>query len=356
MGDGKTVWTRWPMLQGRGPDDWAMFAQVLLDKGKTDDALDLALAVLDHTDCSGRARVMASRVLHKDVPNWHWGLVRDSKRNQAYEAALRRVVGPDSLVLDIGAGTGLLSLLALRAGAGRVVACEMNPAVARMAMAIARANGVEDRLTIVPKNSAELILGEDVERPVDVIVSEIVDNMLLGEHTLAVHRDVVPRLLRPGGSVIPAEGRILAALGHDPTLESRRMSSHEGFDLSAFNRIAAPSHRIKVGDPGVRLVSDVACLFDFRFDEPDSWGGKAAEQSVTAEAGEANTIIQWMRIDLDRSGAADAVYEVRPRPGASSCWAAVSWPLVWPIRLQAGERHAIAAARTDSTLTVWLAG
>jgi protein arginine N-methyltransferase 7 len=356
MSLGDTVFSRWPMLRDKGPDDWAMFARVLQDKGKAADALDLALAALDHPDCGGRSRVLAGRIVNAGVPDWHWRLVGDSVRNAAYEAALRRVVGPDSLVLDIGAGTGLLSLLALRAGAGRVVACEMNPAVARMAMAVAQANGVEDRLTIVPKNSADLVLGKDLERPVDVIVSEIVDNMLLGEHTLAVHRDVVPRLLRPGGSVIPAEGRILAALGHDPTLESRRMGNHEGFDLSAFNRIASPSHRIKVGDPCVRLLSDVACLYDFRFDDPGSWGAVATECPVVAEAGEANAIIQWMRIDLDRSGAADAIYEVRPRPGAHSCWAAVSWPLVRPICLQHGERRAIGAMRTDSALSVWLAG
>ncbi len=355
MSLGETVWSRWPILHGKGPDDWAAHARVLQGKGKRSDAIDLALAALDHPDCGGKARVMAGVVVNAGVPDWHWRLVRDTVRNQAYEAALRRVIRPDSLVLDIGAGTGLLSLLALRAGAGQVIACEMEPAVARMAMTIARANGAEDRLRIIPRNSAELILGEDIERPVDVIVSEIVDNVLLGEHTLEVHRDVVPRLLRAGGSVIPGEGRIMAALGHDPTLEKWRMASHEGFDLSAFNRIASPSHQIKVGEPGIRLLSDVACLYDFRFDAPDSWGDRAAERTVTAEAGEANAIIQWMRLDLDRSGEPDSIYEVRPAAGARSSWAAVSWPLARPIMLREGERRRVGAMRTDSAFSLWLA-
>jgi type II protein arginine methyltransferase len=45
-------------------------------------------------------------------------------------------VGPATKVLDIGTGTGLLAMMAARAGAREVVACEMNPAVADAASAI----------------------------------------------------------------------------------------------------------------------------------------------------------------------------------------------------------------------------
>lgn len=346
----------WPVLQGRGPDVWAAFAHALLQKGHPDEAFTLALAAHDHPACGNRDRLVARQILNNGIPGWHWALVRDTARNAAYAAALARVVGPDSLVLDIGAGTGLLSLLALRAGAGRVVACEMNPATAQMAMRIAEVNGVADRLRIVPKKSTDLVLGEDLDRPADVIVSEIVDNTLLGEEVLATHRDAVPRLLRPQGHVIPGRGAVMVALGHDPLLAEKRMGTHEGFDLSPFNVLAPPSHRVTVGLAATRLLSDSAPLFTFSFADPGGWPGRLAEQEVVVQAdGVANTILQWIRLDLDDSGAPESVYEVRPEPGRTSCWAAVSWPLSAPLTLTAGQRLRIAGRRTEESLLVWLA-
>ncbi|WP_428249790.1 50S ribosomal protein L11 methyltransferase [Ferrovibrio sp.] len=350
------IFDAWPILRDKGPDAWAAFARMLLDKGKGAEAFTLALAAHDHPDCSNRDRRIANGVLNAGVPKWHWNLVQDTARNAAYEAALARVVGPDSLVLDIGAGTGLLGLLALRAGAGRVVACEMNPSTARMAADIARINGVADRLRIIPRKSNDLVLGTDLERPADAIVSEIVDNTLLAQETLATHRDAVPRLLRPGGHVIPGDGAIMVALGHDPTLATRRMGIHEGFDLSAFNRLAPPSHSLIVGTPGLRLLSQPVALFDFAFDQPESWPGLHSDVEVTVETeGTANAIIQWIRLVLDRSGAEGSVYEVKPAPGRTSCWAVVSWPLASPLALAPGGTRRIAARRTDSNIMIWLA-
>ncbi|WP_298330171.1 50S ribosomal protein L11 methyltransferase [Asticcacaulis sp.] len=346
----------WPMLRGKGPDVWATFAHVLLDKGKGVEAFTLALAAHEHPDCGNRDRALARFVLNAGVPGWHWDLVRDKARNAAYETALRRVVRSDSLVLDIGAGTGLLGLLALRAGAGHVVSCEMNPSTARMAAVIARANGVADRLRIISKKSTDLILGSDLERPADVIVSEIVDNTLLAEETLLTHRDAVPRLLQPSGHVIPGDGAIMVALGHDPTLVHRRMGMHEGFDLSAFNILASASYKVPVGTPGLHLLTQPVPLFEFAFDKPGSWPGNLADVDVTVQAGgTANSIIQWIRLTLDRSGVEGSVYEAKPGPGRKSCWAAMSWPLNTPLALTAGENRRIAGRRTDSKVTIWLA-
>ncbi len=47
---------------------------------------------------------------------WHYDMLHDRQRNAAYAAGLQRVVQPGDIVLDIGCGSGLLSLLAARAG------------------------------------------------------------------------------------------------------------------------------------------------------------------------------------------------------------------------------------------------
>src|SRR4029077_962914 len=64
------------------------------------------------------------------VPAWHFQMMDDSKRNESYEAAIRRAA-PGKRVLDIGTGAGLLALMAARAGAARGTGCETGGVIPR---------------------------------------------------------------------------------------------------------------------------------------------------------------------------------------------------------------------------------
>lgn len=57
------------------------------------------------------------------------GMIADKVRMNAFEAALRRVVTAGSVVFDIGAGTGIMSLMAARMGARKVYAVEPSPLI-----------------------------------------------------------------------------------------------------------------------------------------------------------------------------------------------------------------------------------
>jgi predicted RNA methylase len=74
-----------------------------------------------------------------DVPSYMLPMLNDSDRNLAYEAAIREKIeaftkthGRAPHVLDLGAGTGLLTLMALKHGAARVTALEANETVQGM--------------------------------------------------------------------------------------------------------------------------------------------------------------------------------------------------------------------------------
>ena len=75
-------------------------------------------------------------------------MLADTVRVQAYADALRETVREGSVVLDIGTGPGIFALLACREGAARVYAVEPDPIIG-LARALARANGCDDRITLI---------------------------------------------------------------------------------------------------------------------------------------------------------------------------------------------------------------
>src|SRR6266511_5050393 len=96
----------------------------------------------------------------------HAGMIRDRVRTDAYARALEEVVRPESVVLDLGAGTGILTLLAARAGARRIFAVE-HADIIELARELAVANDLADRITFVQGTSTAVTLPEAA----DVVVS-----------------------------------------------------------------------------------------------------------------------------------------------------------------------------------------
>ena len=110
-------------------------------------------------------------------------------------------------MLDIGTGTGLLSMMAARSGARHVTALEVcvhaefivilhgissiskvfRP-MAKLARHIIHDNGLQDTITVVPKRSTEAVVGVDLPAKADVVVMEIFDSELIGEGVLPTMR------------------------------------------------------------------------------------------------------------------------------------------------------------------------
>jgi protein arginine N-methyltransferase 1 len=145
---------------------------------------------------------------------------------------LRQVITPDSIVLDIGAGTGIMSLLACRAGARRVYAIEPSGAV-QILVAAARDNGYADRVVVLQQRSTDVTLPERAA----VIISDLRGVLpAYGTHfaDIAYARR---RLLAPGGRLLPARDSLwLSVISAPEFFEGRRRiwrSGAEGLDLRA---------------------------------------------------------------------------------------------------------------------------
>ncbi len=292
--------------------------------------------------------VLTAEVLSAGIPEWHFIIVRDTARNTAFDGALRRAVRPGMRVLDIGSGTGLLAMMAARAGAVEVISCEMNRAIAQAARKIVAANGYADRVRIIDKHSTNLDPQVDLGGPVDVLVSEIVSNDLLAEGVLPVMEKAVG-LLKPGGRIIPARGSVRVALGHYLDADKKRMGMVEGFDLSPFNDLAPKNLRIKWHDRGLTLLSDPADLFSFDFTSGGPFPESRSSVSLTARSGDANGVAQWIYLKLDD----DAEYENHPATAATSNWAVIFYPFAANQRYDKGERVKLCGSHDRDRLRVW---
>jgi len=293
----------------------------------------------------------AARLLKSMVPAWHFGIVRDHARNEAFEQALIGAVTPMSRVLDIGTGTGLLAMMAARAGARDVITCEKNAAVAAAAADVIAANGFADRIRLVDRHSSDLDLESDLGGPVDVLVSEIVSNDIVGQGCLPVMEQAAA-WLAPDGRMIPEAGTVRVALAWSETAEQRRMGVVAGFDLSAFNALEGAPQQHKVGDPQLSIRSSAADLMHFDFRSGGPFPAREALAAVVADGRPVNGVVQWIRLTMDDR----IVYENRPAPGATSCWAALFHPLAAPLACVPEQAVTIAGAHDRRSLRVWTEG
>ena len=174
-------------------------------------------------------------------------MLADQARNDAFQQAIEKAVTPESIVLDIGTGSGLLAMMAARAGAKHVYACEMNKDLAEVAKKVVATNGYADRVTIFHKKSTDLNVGEELPEKADILVSEILDAGLLGEEVLPTFRHAREHLLTPGAKIIPHSAQIYGTLiesAYQKRLNPIRTIS--GFDLSPFNIFTGTQDYVRV--------------------------------------------------------------------------------------------------------------
>jgi protein arginine N-methyltransferase 7 len=331
------------------PASMVRLAKALSDGGETARAAELADQARRLAPEDPEIERIARLVLESSVPDWHHEILADAARNSAFDSALRRSVVPGCRVLDIGAGSGLLALMAARAGAAEVVSCEVNTALAAAATKIVERNGHADRVRIVAKHSRDLEIGTDLAGPADIIVSEIVSNNLLGENILGSMEDVVGRLSHPATRVIPSHGSVRIALAHYANLASRQTMSVEGFDLSPMNGFTA---RIPLspGNKALVLRSAPQDLFSFDFSSGGPFTEHRAAVGLASTGGAVNGIVQWFRLTMDAEG----TYENRPAPGASSSWSVMFQPLPSAIASQPGDRFVVRGGRDQTSVWMWL--
>lgn len=141
----------------------------------------------------------------------HVMMINDQARTHAFLSAIREVVRPGDVVVEIGTGTGLLSIEAAKAGAKHVYAIEAT-GIGEIAHEMFQVNGVADRVTLMTGWSTQVTLPEKA----DVLISEIIGNDIFEENVLESFSDAVMRHLKPHARMIPSQIDVLAQLLYIP--------------------------------------------------------------------------------------------------------------------------------------------
>jgi len=258
-------------------------------------------------------------------------MIEPGPRLEAYVKAMEDVIEPGSVVVEIGTGTGFFAVLAARLGADRVYAIEPEESI-QVGREMARANGVEDRVTFLHGLSTEIELDERA----DVLISDLRGALpLYGTHIPSI-MDARARHLKPGGAILPLKDAIRVAVAHDPKSYREHVEpwspAPEGFAMEPQRQRAVNSWFVQRVERR-HLRTDPVTWVELEYDSIDS---PDVEQPILWEverAGTAHGLSVW----FDASIGPDAAFTTGP-DGPELVYGSAFFPFERPLDLRAGDR------------------
>lgn len=271
----------------------------------------------------------------------------DRVRNGAYAAALSRVVTPDSVVLDLGAGTGVLGLMAATLGARRVYLVEPSDIVS-VAEEIVAANGLRERVTILRGRLEDV----DVPEPVDVMISVMTGNFLLTEDLLPVLFRARDTRLKPGGHLVPDAAAMLAVPVSAESAHARHVAdwsvAQHGVDLSPGRAYGA--NTIHYGQTLLRDADYLAqpqTLLSLDFHAATDGALHSRVEYDVTESGTCHGIAGWFDVRLGEQWLSTS-----PK-SPQTHWSAAYLPIDPPLPLTKGDRVSLEMDRSPEDYWSW---
>lgn len=193
----------------------------------------------------------------------HEEMLKDTSRTLSYRQAMykNKHLFKDKVVLDVGCGTGILSMFAVKAGAKHVYSVDMSNIIEK-AQQIVSLNGFSDKITLIQGKL------EDIELPVqsvDIIVSEWMGYFLLYESMLDTVLYARDKYLVPGGLILPDKCSMSIAGIEDGQYKNEKIHYWEdvyGFDYTPFIEVAMAEPLVDTVD-NQSLITTAQKFFEF---------------------------------------------------------------------------------------------
>ncbi|XP_044264313.1 protein arginine N-methyltransferase 6 [Tribolium madens] len=225
----------------------------------------------------------------------HQLMLGDAPRNGAYKRAIFDNVAQikGRTVLDVGAGTGILSVFCAQAGAARVYAVEASN-VSKIAREVIKENGFDKVVEVINSRIEDTILPEKV----DIIVSEWMGFYLLHEGMLDSVIFARDKFLKPGGLIFPESATIYSAPCRVPSMYDF-WSDVDGVSMKSFSEKlrSEASHKpstVSVAPEDILADSEVVLWIDLREVTLEEISGcKVQHVAVATKPGKYQGICLW---------------------------------------------------------------
>ncbi|KAL1110384.1 hypothetical protein AAG570_007915 [Ranatra chinensis] len=237
-------------------------------------------------------------------------MLKDEYRLNAYKSAISRnkPLFKDKIVLDIGAGTGILSIFCAKAGARKVFAVEANLKMAEICQKVIDDNNLK-RIIKVYQGEIENI---KLPQKVDIIISEWMGHYLFHEGMIdsVLH---ARKYLKDGGKMFPETCHIYASMCELPDQYDFWKDVH-GVDMSA---VGEAYRKSSCDEPHIQLVDkksllcdpNVICSINMYDIDPDSLKEICADNlAVMKRNGSIQGVCIWFSVDFPNGISSERIY------------------------------------------------
>ncbi|KAL7028775.1 hypothetical protein ACKWTF_005990 [Chironomus riparius] len=261
-------------------------------------------------------------------------MLNDEMRNEAFRKAIKFWIekeGKDE-VIDIGTGTGLLSLYAAESeNVKSINAIEADSVMSKIATKVFNDNNQSKKIELINKNSIDIEIGKDIKSKASLVYSEILDCGVFGEGILDTFIHAKENLLKADGKIVPHKVIIYVTGYNSKSLCSNHILLNDTFNEYIFldnYRLVADNtepydaeyvDRIK----DFRLVTNTSSPLDVNFNSIKSMnqhfdGIIMKNFQLQSEANDyLDGFVVWFDLFLNEM---DPTNVISTKPQSNSCW------------------------------------
>jgi len=230
----------------------------------------------------------------------HEEMLKDEVRTRSYRDAIYQNAHlfKDKVVLDVGCGTAILSMFAVKAGAKHVIGVDMSSIIEK-AREIVEVNGMTSKITLLQGKMEEVTLPFD---KVDIIVSEWMGYFLLYESMLETVLFARDRYLAPGGKIFPDKATIFMAGIEDGDYKEEKINFWDnvwGFDYRPLKATAMSEPLVDIVEMKAVVTDPTPVItFDLNTVQPEELSFTAPFQLMARRNDFVHALIAWFDIEF----------------------------------------------------------